>query len=155
NPWSRFTNRIQQAGQALGEQTAPAAGKLLQWLTGMVDPIEKVGSQLFQWFGQRLPQLLPIASLLANEMLEAFRRLGSALSPIFDRLARDPEGFQKALELTVRQGVDAVTGLVRTLDRLAKWWDTDGQKMASDAGRVLSGIGTAVQILAVGIDILA
>src|SRR5262249_31397857 len=30
NPWTRFTNRIQQAGQALGEQTAPAAGKLLQ-----------------------------------------------------------------------------------------------------------------------------
>jgi len=134
---------------------APQASAVLRWLDGLIEPTQRLGSELFSWFGRELPRVLPMASLLFNELMEAIRNLGRQLSPIFEKMAQDPKAFQIAIEQTVRNVVDAVVGFVRNLDRLAQWWDRDGRKMAGDAGTVLSAIGTAVQIAAMTIDIFA
>src|SRR5262249_20231413 len=51
NPWTNLVNRLDRASDELGTKFLPHATKLLQFVTDLVDPVEKAGSKLIDWFG--------------------------------------------------------------------------------------------------------
>jgi hypothetical protein len=145
NPFTTLQQNLDGMAKRLGQQATPAAGELLTFLASLIPDVEKLGSEMITWFGDRLPQILPIARFLFDDILHSVTRLGLLLGPIFDQIAKDPAGFEKAFAETAANVVAAVVGLVRNIDSLRQWWEGPGQKTAAQAGIVMDAIGGAMQ----------
>jgi hypothetical protein len=145
NPFTTLQQNLDGMAKRLGQQATPAAGELLTFLASLIPGVEKLGSEMITWFGDRLPQILPIARFLFDDILYSITRLGLLLGPIFDKIAKDPAGFEKAFAETAANVVAAVVGLVQNIDSLRKWWEGPGQRTAAQAGIVMDAIGGAMQ----------
>jgi hypothetical protein len=146
NPLEVLKTHLELVADALGEKAAPMAKVLLGWLDKLLGPIQEVGSRLLDWFGERLPKFLPIATQVTKDFGEAVERLGKRLGPIFDDILQHPEKLEKTLKDTFNNAVDAVTGLLNRIDELRRWWDKNGPKLEATVNNVMSGIGTATLV---------
>ncbi|MDQ6877336.1 MAG: hypothetical protein M3082_06490 [Candidatus Dormibacteraeota bacterium] len=55
-----FTDQVMGMVHALGVQATPILIVIIKWFEQFIPTIQKAGSELLSWFGERLPAMLPI-----------------------------------------------------------------------------------------------
>ena len=147
NPLTALEGDLDKMAKTLGEQAVPAATQILQWLDNLIPIVQRLGSELIDWFTKRLPSAIPLATQLFQDIVDAAEKLGARLGPIFDDLLAHPETFEKAVKDAFGGTVDAIGWVLTKIQELTKWWSEHGPELEATATKSMRIIADASQAL--------
>jgi len=145
NPLSTLVDHLEEMGRTLGTAAVPLATQLLGWVDSLIPEAEKLGKTLLDWAGDRLPKVLPMATLIVFDLLDALKNLGKVVGPIFDDLIQHPAKYQKAFHDAATAITEIIKGILGDLTQLATWW-ANHPEMQRDAEFTFQKIGDAISI---------
>lgn len=103
----------------LENQARPLTREILAWAVQGVPAVEKLGSSIMAWFGQRLPGILQQISGLLKNLTPDFEAFGQFLGAMFDRNAGK---IAPMAEDFIRLGMSISEGLLTDLEQLSNWF---------------------------------
>ncbi len=106
----------------LGALAEGPANQIFVWLDKLLPLVEKVGTQLINWFGPRLPQILDIAGKAIAILVPITERFGGAMGKLLDEVIAHSPTFLHFFDIIATFGADAMVGLLNNLFRLSTWF---------------------------------
>ena len=143
--FARFKNDAGNALKELEKQAAPIASVILTWADKGIPAVEKLGSAILSWFGDRVPGILQQISRLLTDLTPDFTKFGEFLGAMFDR---NESKIAPMAEQFIRFGLSIVTGLLTNLERLSDWFESRLPSFGPIVQQIMGAVGSAVQAVA-------
>ena len=110
---------FQKLAATLGQQALPMAREIVNWFQQGIPVIEKLGSGILTWFGDRLPGILNQISAMLRALTPDFLAFGQFLGAMFDR---NESKIAPMAEDFIRLGMSISEGLLTDLEQLSNWF---------------------------------
>jgi hypothetical protein len=154
-PMTNLKDSLADMADKWGAKAAPMAAQIINWLDSLVPKVQAAGLALLDWFGQRLPVVMQIASQTVNTLMGAFQAWGTVVGKFIDTLAGIGPGatnllpqLQSMFAMMLNVGVQALAGLLDNMVRLSDWFLQRLPQLGPIVGSIFGAMGSAIQEVA-------
>jgi hypothetical protein len=145
SPLTELREKVEAMGKAFGEQAIPFVNQTASALLGTLPTVQQMGTEIFNWFGPRFPEIMRLSGDALVGVQGAFKTLGKAWSELAQDFLNHPVEYQRVFGQFFDQGVQAIVGLLKNLNRLSDWFIERAPAMEKILGPVFSNLGSLVQ----------
>lgn len=145
DPLAKLEEHMGTMADTLGRKALPAAQEVIAWLDNLLPKVEAVGSAVIDWFGQRIPMVLQIASRAVDATFGALGNLGGAVGSFLDKVMAAMPRFEPVFTAAMDVAVGAVRGLLDNLLRLSNWFTERLPAMGPQVAGIMGHIGEVIQ----------
>lgn len=149
-PMTNLKDSLADMADKWGAKAAPMATQIINWLDSLVPKVQAAGLALLDWFGQRLPTVMQIASQTVNTLMGAFQAWATVVGKFIDTMSaagRAPE-LQNMFAMILSVGVQALSGLLDNMVRLSDWFMQRLPQLGPIVGQIFSAMGSSIQEVA-------
>ena len=145
SPWTKFKNEAGAAIDKLREQAEPLTVQILDWAAKGIPAVEKLGSSIMAWFGQRIPGVLRGVGQVVKDLTPAFEQFGQFLGSVMDHVGPQIAPLAEAFAKLALSGLQ---GFITNLVRLSDWFQKEAPTLGPIVKDVFGALGNVIQAVA-------